>query len=47
MTLGGNGIWFADVEVPLGNHLWKFADFNNPEVQELPAGVNDSPLFFI
>ena len=45
MTLGGNGIWFADVEVPLGNHLWKFADFNNPEVQELPAGVNDSPCF--
>ncbi len=45
MTLGGNGIWFVDVEVPLGNHLWKFADFNNPEVQELPAGVNDSPCF--
>ena len=45
MTLGGNGIWFADVEVPLGNHLWKFADFNNPEIQELPAGVNDSPCF--
>ena len=45
MTLGGNGIWFANVEVPLGNHLWKFADFNNSGIQELPAGVNDSPCF--
>ena len=45
MTLGGNGIWFADVEVPLGNHLWKFADFDNPEIQELPTGANDLPCF--
>ena len=45
MTLGGNGIWFVDVEVPLGNHLWKFANFENAEQQELPAGVNDSPCF--
>jgi len=45
MTLGGNGVWFVDVEVPVGNHLWKFADFNNPAIQELPAGVNESPCF--
>ena len=45
MTLGGNGIWFVDVEVPLGNHLWKFANFENADQQELPAGVNDSPCF--
>ena len=45
MTLGGNGVWFADVEVPLGNHLWKFADFNNPDIQELPVGIDGASCF--
>ncbi len=45
MTLGGNNIWFADVEVPLGNHLWKFADLNNPNIQELPVGIDGTSCF--
>ena len=38
-------IWEVEYEIPLGNYLWKFADFGNPDIQELPAGVNDSPCF--
>jgi hypothetical protein len=37
--------WFLEVEVPLGNHLWKFADFNTPDIQELPVGISAGSCF--
>ena len=45
MTYDENDEWFLEVEVPLGNHLWKFANFNNPDQQELPLGVGAGSCF--
>ena len=41
----GGTVWEVEYEIPLGNYLWKFADFNNPDIQELPIGANDLPCF--
>ena len=38
-------MWFVTVPIPAGNYLWKFADFNNPDLQELPVGVGEGSCF--
>ena len=39
-----DGVWELIVEMPEGQHLWKFSA-DNWEVQELPVGVLESPCF--
>ena len=39
-----DGVWELTVEMPEGQHLWKFSA-DNWEVQELPVGVLESPCF--
>ena len=39
-----DGVWELTVEMPEGQHLWKFSA-DNWEVQELPVGVSESPCF--
>jgi len=40
----GDGVWEITVEMPEGQHLWKFSA-DEWEVQELPVGVSESPCF--
>ena len=40
----GDGVWEVTVEMPEGEHLWKFSA-DEWEVQELPVGVSESPCF--
>ncbi len=42
----GNGIWETTISLPEGTYLWKFSS-NNFQFQESPAGVNESPCFFL
>ena len=37
--------WFVTIPIPAGNYLWKFADFDNPDLQELPVGVSEGSCF--
>jgi len=37
--------WFVTIPIQEGNYLWKFADFNNPDIQELPVGIDDNSCF--
>lgn len=37
--------WFVTVPIQEGNYLWKFADFNNPDIQELPVGIDGNSCF--
>lgn len=39
--------WFVTIPIQSGNYIWKFADFNNPDLQELPVGVGENSCFFI
>ena len=37
--------WFVTIPIQSGNHIWKFADFNNPDLQELPVGIGENSCF--
>jgi hypothetical protein len=37
--------WFVTIPIQQGNYLWKFADFNNPNIQELPVGIDENSCF--
>jgi hypothetical protein len=37
--------WFVTIPIQAGNYLWKFTDFNNPDLQELPAGIGEGSCF--
>jgi len=37
--------WFVTIPIQSGNYIWKFADFNNPDLQELPVGVGENSCF--
>ena len=37
--------WFVTVPIQTGNYIWKFADFNNPDLQELPVGIGENSCF--
>jgi hypothetical protein len=37
--------WFVTIPITEGNYLWKFADFNNPDIQELPVGIDGNSCF--
>jgi hypothetical protein len=37
--------WFVTIPIQEGNYLWKFADFNNPDIQELPVGIDGNSCF--
>ena len=37
--------WFITIPIQEGNYLWKFADFNNPDLQELPVGIGENSCF--
>ena len=37
--------WFVTVPIQEGNYIWKFADFNNPDIQELPVGIGGNSCF--
>ena len=37
--------WFVTIPIQAGNYIWKFADFNNPDLQELPVGVGEGSCF--
>ena len=37
--------WFVTIPIQEGNYLWKFADFNNPSIQELPVGIDGNSCF--
>ncbi len=37
--------WFVTIPIQTGNYIWKFADFNNPDLQELPVGIDENSCF--
>ena len=37
--------WFLTIPIQEGNYLWKFADFNTPDIQELPVGIDGNSCF--
>tara|TARA_R110001592_G_scaffold169770_1_gene406463 strand:+ start:7060 stop:9882 length:2823 start_codon:yes stop_codon:yes gene_type:complete len=37
--------WFVTIPIQTGNYLWKFADFTNPNLQELPVGIDGTSCF--
>jgi len=37
--------WFVTIPIQAGNYLWKFADVNNPDLQELPVGIEGGSCF--
>jgi len=37
--------WFVTIPIQEGEYLWKFADYNNPSIQELPVGVGAGSCF--
>ena len=37
--------WFVTIPIQSGNYIWKFADFNNPNLQELPVGIGENSCF--
>jgi len=37
--------WFVTIPIQTGNYIWKFADFDNPNLQELPVGVGENSCF--
>ena len=37
--------WFVTIPIQSGNYIWKFADSNNPDLQELPVGVGENSCF--
>ena len=37
--------WFVTIPIPTGNYIWKFADFNNPDLQEVPVGIDGASCF--
>ena len=37
--------WFVTIPIIEGNYLWKFADYNNPDIQELPVGIDGNSCF--
>jgi len=37
--------WFVTIPIQAGNYLWKFADVNNPDLQELPVGIGEGSCF--
>ena len=37
--------WFVTVPIQTGNYIWKFAEFNNPDLQELPVGIGENSCF--
>ena len=37
--------WFVTIPIQSGNYIWKFADFNNPDLQELPVGIGENSCF--
>ncbi len=37
--------WFITVPIQSGNYIWKFADSNNPDLQELPVGIDGNSCF--
>jgi len=37
--------WFVTIPIQSGNYIWKFAEFNNPDLQELPVGVGENSCF--
>jgi len=45
MIYDENDEWFVTIPIPSGNYIWKFADFNNPDLQELPVGVGENSCF--
>ena len=42
MEYDENDEWFLTVPIQEGYHLWKFADYNNPSIQELPVGIDEN-----
>jgi hypothetical protein len=45
MEYDENDEWFVTIPILAGNYLWKFADFNNPDLQELPVGIDGTSCF--
>lgn len=45
MEYDEDDMWFVTIPIPAGNYLWKFADFNNPDLQELPVGISEGSCF--
>ena len=37
--------WFVTVPIQEGDYIWKFADFNNPDIQEQPVGIDGNSCF--
>jgi hypothetical protein len=37
--------WFVTIPITEGNYLWKFADFNDPNIQEQPVGIDGNSCF--
>ena len=37
--------WFVTIPIQSGNYIWKFAEFNNPDLQELPVGIGENSCF--
>ena len=37
--------WFVTIPIQSGNYIWKFAESNNPDLQELPVGVGENSCF--
>ena len=45
MEYDENDEWFVTVPIQEGDYLWKFADLNNPDIQELPVGIDGNSCF--
>jgi len=45
MEYDENNEWFVTIPIQTGNYLWKFADFTNPDLQELPVGIGEGSCF--
>ena len=45
MIYDENNEWFVTIPIQSGNYIWKFADFNNPDLQELPVGIGENSCF--
>jgi len=45
MIYDENDEWFVTIPIQSGNYIWKFADSNNPDLQELPVGIGENSCF--
>ena len=45
MVYDEGDIWIVTIPIQSGNYLWKFADYNNPNIQELPVGIDGGSCF--